>query len=455
MDSLPVLKDGFEPKGRNRSNTWPLPSPESFEEPIDETDNNNQSCIPPAPSTSVASKKTSSRRNAWGNLSYADLISKAINTASDNRLTLSQIYEWMVQNVPYFKDKGDSNSSAGWKNSIRHNLSLHNRFMRVQNEGTGKSSWWMVNPDAKPGKSVRRRAVSMETSKFEKRRGRAKKNVEQLRNAGITRLTDVNLSPRSSVSEGFDHFPESPLHSGSFPFLNDFRQRASSNASSVGRLSPISSLGIESDWNYASTLSGYNSDCTTTTPQHNQQLDQLAGSLADELTLENDFLQGFHTASSIHNHQPPIYHPPPPPQYSFYASMGQSFMIKQEPQTVHMMQNNTRSVTGMSPAYNNEPSPDYSMLVHSRLHSRPISKSPNSHPVPLQHGHNTPQTLMGQFMEALNNQTNLDDLSLNLESFQGGLDCNVDEVIKHELSMGGPLDFNFLNVTSTVSIQEG
>lgn len=24
--------------------------------------------------------------------------------------------------------------------------------MRVQNEGTGKSSWWMLNPDAKPGK---------------------------------------------------------------------------------------------------------------------------------------------------------------------------------------------------------------------------------------------------------------------------------------------------------------
>lgn len=37
------------------------------------------------------------------------------------------------------------------QNSIRHNLSLHSRFMRVQNEGTGKSSWWMLNPDAKPG----------------------------------------------------------------------------------------------------------------------------------------------------------------------------------------------------------------------------------------------------------------------------------------------------------------
>lgn len=72
--------------------------------------------IPPTPSSS--SKKNSSRRNAWGNLSYADLITKAISSSTDNRLTLSQIYEWMVQNVPYFKDKGDSNSSAGWKVSV-------------------------------------------------------------------------------------------------------------------------------------------------------------------------------------------------------------------------------------------------------------------------------------------------------------------------------------------------
>ena len=60
-------------------------------------------------------KKSSSRRNAWGNLSYADLITQAIKNAPDQRLTLSQVYEWMVANIPYFKDKGDSNSSAGWK----------------------------------------------------------------------------------------------------------------------------------------------------------------------------------------------------------------------------------------------------------------------------------------------------------------------------------------------------
>lgn len=41
---------------------------------------------------------------------------------------------------------------------------------------------------------------------------------------------------------------------------------------------------------------------------------------------------------------------------------------------------------------------------------------------------NPPQTLMGQFMEALNSQTNIEDININLESFPGGLECNVDEV---------------------------
>jgi hypothetical protein len=39
------------------------------------------------------------------------------------------------------------------KNSIRHNLSLHNRFKRIQSEGTGKSSWWIINPDDKGASS--------------------------------------------------------------------------------------------------------------------------------------------------------------------------------------------------------------------------------------------------------------------------------------------------------------
>lgn len=145
---------GLEPLQRARSNTWPLPRPDAEDGGPQMPDGSPPQLLdmvvgtssaggaviggpsppPPPPSTGVGAlhppqqqpqqgmvaaagpaKKTSSRRNAWGNQSYADLITQAIGSVPEQRLTLSQIYEWMVQNVPYFKDKGDSNSSAGWK----------------------------------------------------------------------------------------------------------------------------------------------------------------------------------------------------------------------------------------------------------------------------------------------------------------------------------------------------
>ena len=87
-----------------------------------------------SPSSSLGSYKSkpNTRRNPWGNSSYADLITKvravlfdliltkfpfeqAIQSAPDRRLTLSQIYDWMVGAMPYFTERADSSSSAGWK----------------------------------------------------------------------------------------------------------------------------------------------------------------------------------------------------------------------------------------------------------------------------------------------------------------------------------------------------
>uniref|UniRef100_A0A4W5RG99 Forkhead box O3 n=1 Tax=Hucho hucho TaxID=62062 RepID=A0A4W5RG99_9TELE len=185
-------------------------------------------------------RKSSARRNAWGNYSYADLITQAIESSPDQRLTLAQIYEWMIRSVTYFKDKGDSNSSAGWKNSIRHNLSLHSRFMRVQNEGTGKSSWWMVNPEGgKSGKAPRRRAVSMDNSNklIKGARGRAAKKAS----LGLQTFQDGS-SESLSLSSSLSKWTGSPTSRSSdeLDTWTDFRSRTNSNASTVsGRLSPI------------------------------------------------------------------------------------------------------------------------------------------------------------------------------------------------------------------------
>ncbi|XP_043114319.1 forkhead box protein O1-A isoform X2 [Puntigrus tetrazona] len=229
-------------------------------------------------------KSSSSRRNAWGNMSYADLITKAIESSPEKRLTLSQIYDWMVKSVPYFKDKGDSNSSAGWKNSIRHNLSLHSRFIRVQNEGTGKSSWWMLNPEGgKSGKSPRRRAASMDNnSKFAKSRGRAAKKKLALQ-GGPEGGAD---SPGSQYGK----WPGSPnSHSNDdFDAWTAFRPRTSSNASTLsGRLSPFidDELG-DSDVHMVYPGPGSGAKMTSTLPS----LSEMAGSLShsgSENVMEN------------------------------------------------------------------------------------------------------------------------------------------------------------------------
>uniref|UniRef100_A0A8C2UT60 Fork-head domain-containing protein n=1 Tax=Chinchilla lanigera TaxID=34839 RepID=A0A8C2UT60_CHILA len=127
-------------------------------------------------------------------------------------------------------------TSFALQNSIRHNLSLHSKFIRVQNEGTGKSSWWMLNPEGgKSGKSPRRRAASMDNnSKFAKSRGRAAKKKSSLQ-AGQEGAGD---SPGSQFSK----WPASPgSHSNDdFDNWSTFRPRTSSNASTIsGRLSPI------------------------------------------------------------------------------------------------------------------------------------------------------------------------------------------------------------------------
>ncbi|QLL31087.1 hypothetical protein HG536_0A09040 [Torulaspora globosa] len=71
--------------------------------------------------------------------SYATLIGLAILQSPEGKLTLSQIYSWISSHFPYYRQK-----DAGWQNSIRHNLSLNEAFVKTEKSCDGKGHFWEV-----------------------------------------------------------------------------------------------------------------------------------------------------------------------------------------------------------------------------------------------------------------------------------------------------------------------
>lgn len=68
---------------------------------------------------------------------YASLIRQAIIESQHKQLTLNEIYQWFQRTFSYFR-----RNEATWKNAVRHNLSLHKCFMRVEDV---KGAVWTVD----------------------------------------------------------------------------------------------------------------------------------------------------------------------------------------------------------------------------------------------------------------------------------------------------------------------
>ncbi|KAI4884072.1 hypothetical protein NFI96_030668 [Prochilodus magdalenae] len=96
---------------------------------------------------------------------YAFLIRWSILEAPDKQRALNEIYNWFIRMFFYFR-----HNTPTWKNAVRHNLSLHKCFVRVDG---GKGAVWTVDE-----------------TEFQKRKGQ-KFN----RDSGLKWLTPFTHSP--------------------------------------------------------------------------------------------------------------------------------------------------------------------------------------------------------------------------------------------------------------------
>ena len=99
--------------------------------------------------------------------SYIALITMAIQESPDKKLTLSGICNYIRNKFEHYRVKWPR-----WQNSIRHNLSLNECFVKIPREANnpGKGNYWVIHPEAdnmfENGSYLRRR-VRFKTRRLE------------------------------------------------------------------------------------------------------------------------------------------------------------------------------------------------------------------------------------------------------------------------------------------------
>ncbi|GAA5941187.1 hypothetical protein JCM3775_006644 [Rhodotorula graminis] len=98
---------------------------------------------PLAPGTTPPDEAPADNRQTKPPYTYASLIAQAIMGSEAKKMTLHEVYDWIVERWPYF-----GANQAGWQNSIRHNLTPARGFLKVVRKADepGKGAFWELDP---------------------------------------------------------------------------------------------------------------------------------------------------------------------------------------------------------------------------------------------------------------------------------------------------------------------
>lgn len=328
------------------------------------------------------------------------------------------------------------------QNSVRHNLSLHSRFVKVQNDTSGKSSWWTVNLDAKSGRTSRRRSHSVDNTNAPSPKTRRREKKPKLKKVkGSSSQDNILSSPCDSptMSQPLLQPPWSPNPSCPSPTGSDFSpcyspvlQRSSRNVTPVSPL--ISPPGL--DQQGANVFSGSNSSLLDN--DSNLDLGD-PGACVDMLAQLNlkpsrEHMGSSSSLSSLNSPRPHPLTKSPNPVFTFNGPIDSSG---------YSSSTYFSDTDAQEPAL--PPPPSYEEhLVHP---SRPTCYTPTrsgTHPLQIALSAEPRPRSGSEPVSVLANRFPQD---IDMELFQNGggfPGCDVDSIIQKEMQYNnGTLDFHF------------
>jgi hypothetical protein len=131
----------------------------------------------------------------------------SILQAPDKKLTLSGICDFIKNKFPYYKEKYPM-----WQNSIRHNLSLNDCFVKIPREpgNPGKGNYWTLDPASED---------MFDNGSFLRRRKRYKRMQLSHHHHHLNHPFHLHASLAGPFMP-FDHSIRSPHDNGVMPFID-------------------------------------------------------------------------------------------------------------------------------------------------------------------------------------------------------------------------------------------
>ncbi|KAH3771787.1 forkhead box protein F1-like [Dreissena polymorpha] len=303
------------------------------------------------------------RRQEKPPYSYIALIVMAIQASPNKRCTLSEIYQFLQQRFPFFRG-----SYQGWKNSVRHNLSLNECFIKLPKGlgRPGKGHYWTIDPSAE---------FMFEEGSFRRRPRGFRRKCQGLKPFGMFNMNGMG-TPSAMLSPHYDLFHQNNMaamnmtygmNSGqsydntSFLPSNTGFQQSSYNtmqhhtAANLASCSFNVNVNVNGRFGPNCAMSNGVSNMTADYPymsNMNASAPSIQSSMYDRDLMSSTSLPGNSSIPGSHqSHQsvPSQWSPPPPPHSSAMLRYG----VKQQPVSPA---GSTGSIPSMSPG-SSEPSP--------------------------------------------------------------------------------------------------